>query len=59
MSYVSDMNHDDRQAEPSVTQMLQALLTDHEEERFWERVQRMGPVDYFVDTYVRHLNFNC
>ena len=53
MNYVSDVNHDDKQAEASVTQMLQALLADHEEERQWERVEQMGPVDYCVDTYVR------
>ena len=50
MSYVSDMNHDDRQAEARLTQMLQALLADHEEERRRERVQGMGPVDHCVDT---------
>ena len=32
------MHNEDRQAEPSLTQMLQALLVDHEEERHWERV---------------------
>ena len=37
---LSDMNNDGRQAEPSLTQMLQALLADHEEERRWERVRR-------------------
>ena len=35
---LSDMHNDDRQAEPSLTQMLQALLADLEEERCWERV---------------------
>ena len=33
---LSDTNNGDRQAEPSLTQMLQALLADHEEERRWE-----------------------
>ena len=32
------MDNNDRQAEPSLTQMLQALLVDCEEERYWERV---------------------
>ena len=35
---LSDINNNDRQAEPSLTQMLQALLVDYEEERYWERV---------------------
>ena len=35
---LSDMHNDDRQVEPSLTQMLQALLVDREEERCWERV---------------------
>ena len=35
---LSDMNNDDRQPEPSLTQMLQALLADREKERHWERV---------------------
>ena len=35
---VSDMNNDDRQAEPSLTQMLQAMLANCEEARCWERV---------------------
>ena len=35
---LSDMHNDDRRAEPSLTQMLQALLADREEERQWERV---------------------
>ena len=34
----SDMHNVDRQAEPTLTQILQALLADHEEERRWERV---------------------
>ena len=35
---LSDMHNEDRQAEPSLTKMLQALLADCEEERHWERV---------------------
>ena len=35
---LSDIHNNDRQAEPSLTQMLQALLADREEERCWERV---------------------
>ena len=35
---LSDMHNEDRQAEPSLTQMLQALLVDCEEERCWKRV---------------------
>ena len=35
---LSDTHNDDRQAEPSLTQMLQALLADREEERCRERV---------------------
>ena len=34
---LSDTHNNDRQAEPSLTQMLQALLADREEERRWER----------------------
>ena len=33
-----DMHNEERQAEPSLTQMLQALLVDCKEERHWERV---------------------
>ena len=36
---LSDTHNDDRQAEPSLTQMLQALLAECEEERCWERVR--------------------
>ena len=36
---LSDTHNNDKQAEPSLTQMLQALLADHEEERHWERVR--------------------
>ena len=36
---LSDMHNEDRQAEPSLIQMLQALLVDCEEERRWERVR--------------------
>ena len=35
---LSDMNNDGRQAEPGLTQMLQALLADREEEKCWKRV---------------------
>ena len=35
---LSDTNNSDRSVEPSLTQMLQALLADHEEERRWKRV---------------------
>ena len=36
---LSDTNNNGRlQKEPSLTQMLHALLADCEEERFWERV---------------------
>ena len=35
---LSDANNSNRQAEPSLTQMLQALLVDCEEERRWQRV---------------------
>ena len=36
---LSDTNNDDRSVEPSLTQILQALLTDRKEERHWERVR--------------------
>ena len=35
---LSDMHNEDRQGEPSLTQMLQASLADREEERRWEKV---------------------
>ena len=35
---LSDMHNEDRQAEPSLTKMLQALLADCEEQRCWEKV---------------------
>ena len=36
---LSDTHNGDKQAEPSLTQMLQAFLADHEEERHWKRVR--------------------
>ena len=36
---LSVTNNNDRLVDPSLTQMLQALLADHEEERRWERVR--------------------
>ena len=39
---LSDTNNDDRHAEPSLTQMLQGLLTDRQEKRGWEREHIMS-----------------
>ena len=36
---LSDTNNNDRLVEPSLSQMLQALLADCEKERYWERVR--------------------
>ena len=35
---LNDANNGDRQVEPSLTQILQVLLADCEEERYWETV---------------------
>ena len=42
---LSDMHNNDRQAEPSLTQILQASLVDRDEERCWERVRHEQELD--------------